>query len=226
MRHRRGKMPAKFAAKQAGRPLKLLADANEIEGSQILLGRGQQRGCFGRIPRKIPSDAGELMCVRILNDRRAILEIMHEGGKWQLFGLRCYGVALFRAPPVSVGRNNPQDRVAEQRHTITAAAEARLSQDAEMSHYEWEPLESRGRHQADFVFGQMRAEVRRHQVVPADGQQGIPACLRNVVEDVMLRKHAQAALRAMHRASYCSTLAGQLRFRSRWCECAVAGSRL
>ena len=76
-----------------------------------------------------------------------------------------------------------------------------------MACYQRVALESRGWDQADFVFRQMRADLRGRQIASADGQQGGPAGLRDVIEDVMSRKHVtRDAPDGLHGGPYCRTL--------------------
>jgi len=52
---------------------------------------------------------------------------------------------------------------------------------------------SRG-HEANFVFGQVRADLRRVQIAAAYGQERISAGLRNVIENVVFRRQSDSLL--------------------------------
>lgn len=102
-------------------------------------------------------------------------------------------------------RNKPPDGIAQESHAIAAAAEGRLSHHAEVTRHQFIALVPRRRHQADFMFRQMRADFFRSQVMSADGQKGDAACLGNVIKDVMSRKHVAGRRSGYARVFYCST---------------------
>ena len=69
-----------------------------------------------------------------------------------------------------------------------------------MACYQRVALESRGWDQADFVFRQMRADLRRFQILAADCQERGPTGLRNVIENVVFWRQGDFLLYVRRRA--------------------------
>lgn len=134
------------------------------------------------------------MSIGILNNCWAVYEIAHEIGKRQLPCLGCYQVMLGCDPPEGMRRKNPPDGIPQQRDAIPAAAESRLSENAEMASDELVVLKSCGRHQMNFGVIQMRADLRGFQILAADRQERGPAGLRNVIENVVFRKQRRLSV--------------------------------
>ena len=194
VRHGSRRTPPQFGAKHVDGSRKLFADAHKTERSQVPLSRGQKGGFVGGVRGAVSSDGGKVMRIGILNDCGAVHEVAHEIGKRQLPCLGCYQVMLGCDPPEGMRRKNSPDGIPQQRHTIPAAAESRLSENAEMASDELVMLKSCGRHQMNFGVIQMRADLRGFQILAADRQERGPAGLRDVIEDVVLRKQKRLSL--------------------------------